>query len=142
MNEQRDETKRKSKYSRERKERERRNETASPHSTHTTQKSKTEKLRSHAPEKSKVQQEPSEGIDNPQKSAEQVNEPYKVAIPKVLISTPTIEYDQIKIDTEYAIQKKKQRAQVPTIKINAPILEFRRVSVDNNVTMTKKPGCS
>ncbi|WP_297489770.1 hypothetical protein [Thermococcus sp.] len=138
MNEQRDETKRKSKYHRERKGRARREERASHHSTHATQEPKTEKLRSHTPKEGKVPQEPSEGIDHISKLAVQVNEPYKVTIPKVLISTPTIEYDLIKMDTEYSIQKKKQRVQVPTIKINAPILEFQRISVDSNVTMTKK----
>ncbi|WP_297420833.1 hypothetical protein [Thermococcus sp.] len=138
MNEQRDETKRKSKYSRERKERTRRDETASPPSTHATQEPKIEKLRNHTPKEGKAQQEPPEGIDNPQKSAEQVNEPYKATIPKVLLSVPAIEYDLIKMDTEYSIQKKKQRTQVPTIRINAPILEFHRISVDSNVTMTEK----
>ena len=138
MNEQRDETKRKSKYHRERKERERREETASHHPTHATQEPKIEKLRNHTPKEGKAQQESPEGIEHISKSVVQVNEPYKVTIPKVLLSTPTIEYDLIKMDTEYFIKKKKQRVQVPTIKINAPILKFHKISMDSNVTMTKK----
>ncbi|WP_297499653.1 hypothetical protein [Thermococcus sp.] len=138
MNEQRDETKRKSKYHRERKERARREETASHHPTHTPQEAKTEKHRNHTPKESKAQQEPPEGIEHISKSVVQVNEPYKVTIPKVLLSVPAIKYDLIKMDTEYSIKKKKQRVQVSNIKINAPILEFHRVSVDSNVTMTEK----
>jgi len=148
MNEQRDKAKEKSRYHKERKERKRRKDSAIQPPTKATQTSQKEKAKEESPEikvlaQSEVRnepQKPEEKFKNLEKAVkvEIIHRPHEVIIPTLTIAPPTLKHTQVKVDSNYYIQRRQQGVKIPLIRIDSPIFEFQRMLLDGKFIMRKK----
>jgi len=139
MSEQRDKAKEKSRYHKERKVRERRKDTViqSPtKATQTPQRVKEESPEIKVSAQSKARKEPPKPEEK-FKSLEK-SEKVEVVIPTVLITPPTPEYTQVKVDSGYYIQRRQQKVKIPLIQIDPPIFKFQRMLLNGEFTMREK----
>jgi|GEM_PF-1933451 len=146
MSEQRDKAKEKSRHHKERRERKRRKGVQVQSTTKATQTS--QKAKEEAPEiKVSAQSEAKEDSRNQKKTSkapeksikvEVTHRHHEVVIPTVLITSPTLEYTQVEVDSSYHVKRRQQGLKIPPIHVDSPIFEFQRMPLNGEFSMRKK----